>query len=134
MNWHVMASPGWGTTGPGSPCLTSFSLTPESTERHQNPFSNITLAPFSQYSSQVSMKYLFSKLDHLPVAQTSPLRDLSVGSDTMGYKSNLFFNYRMKYIFSAGRNLQIDVIPVGSSLVSRNRPIQVLKCFQAFRL
>lgn len=76
------------------------------------------------------MEYLFSKLDHLPVAQTFPLGDPSVGSDTMEYKSNLFFNYRMKYVFSAGGNLQIDVIPVGSALVSKNKPIQILKCFQ----
>lgn len=75
------------------------------------------------------MEYLSSKLDHLPVAQTSPLRGPSVGSDTMEYKSNLFFNYSMKYVLSAGGNLQIDVIPVGSALVSKNRPIQVLKCF-----
>lgn len=118
----------------GSPCLTSLSLTPESTKRHWNPFSNISLAPFLQCSPQVSMECLFSKLDHLSVAQTSPLRDPSIGSDTMEYKSNLFFNYRMKYVLSAGGNLQIDVIPVGSALVSRNRPIQVLKCFQGFRL
>lgn len=71
------------------------------------------------------MECLFPELDHLPIAQTSPLRDPSVSADTMEYKSNLFFNYRMKCVFSAGRNLQIDVIPVGSALVSRNRPIQV---------
>lgn len=48
----------------------------------------------------------------------------------MEYKSNLFFNYRIKYVFSAGGNLQIDVIPVGSALVSKIKPIQVSKCFQ----
>lgn len=109
-------------------------LNPKSTKRHQNPFSNITLALFLQCSPRVSVECLFSKLDHLPVAQTSPVREPSIGSDTMEYKSNLFFNYRMKYIFSARGNLQIDVIPGGSALVSSNRPIQVLKCFQAFRL
>lgn len=71
------------------------------------------------------MEYLFSKLDHLPVA----LRDPSVGSDTMECKSNLFFNYGMKYVFSAGGNLQIDVFPIDSALVSKNRPIQAFKCF-----
>lgn len=96
--------------------------------------SDITLIPFLQHSTPVSVEYLFSKLDHLPLAQTSPLREPSIGSDTMEYKSNLVFNYRMKYVFCAGGTLQIDVIPVGSALVSRNRPIQVLKCFQAFGL
>lgn len=69
------------------------------------------------------MEYLFSKLDHLPAAQTSLSRELNGGSGTMEYKSNLFFNYRMKYVFSAGGNLQIDAIPVDSALLSRNRPI-----------
>lgn len=116
------------------PCLTSLNLTSGSTKRHRNPLSNITPIPFLRHPTPVSVEYLFSKLDHLPIAQTSPLRKPSIGSDTMEYKSNLVFNYRMKYVFCAGGNLQIDVIPVGSALVSRSRPIQVLKCFQAFRL
>ena len=45
----------------------------------------------------------------------------------MEFQSNLFFNYRMEYVFSARGNLQIDDIPVGSALVSRNRPIQIFK-------
>lgn len=131
--------PGWEATifsvsCLASPCLMSLSLTPESTKSYQNPFPDITLAPFLQNSPPVSMECIFSELDHLPVAYTPPLRDPSVSSDTMEYKSNLFFNYKMKYVFSAGGNLQIDVIPVGSALVSGNRPIQVFKCFQAFRL
>lgn len=101
-------------TSLGSPCLTYLSLTPESTKRHRNALSNITLIPFLQRSTPLSVEYLFSKLDHLPIAQTSPLRKPSIGSDTMEYKSNLVFNYRMKYVFCAGGNLQIDVIPVGS--------------------
>lgn len=110
----------------GSPCLTSLNLTPESTKRSQNPFSNITLAPFLQRSPQVSMECLFfSERDRLPIAQTSPLRGPSVSSDTVESKSSLFFNYRVKCVFSAGGNLQMDVIPVGSALGSRNRPIQV---------
>lgn len=77
--------------------------------------SNTTLIPFLQHSTPVSAEYLFSKLDHLPLAQTSPLRKPSIGSDTMEYKSNLVFNYRIRYVFCAGGNLQIDVIPGGLS-------------------
>lgn len=67
----------------------------------------------------------FSERDRLPIAQTSPLRDPSVSSDAVESESSLCFNYRMKYVFSAGGNLQVDVIPVGSVLGSRNRPIPV---------
>ena len=87
--------------------------------------------PFLQHSPQVSMECLFSELDHLPIAQTPPQRDPSVSSNTMESQSNLFFNYRMECVFSARGNLQIDDIPVGSALVSRNRPIQVF--FNVFR-
>ena len=83
--------------------------------------------PFLQHSPQVSMECLFSELDRLPIAQTPLQRDPSVSSNTMEFQSNLFFNYRMEYVFSARGNLQIDDIPVGSALVSRNRPIQIFK-------
>ena len=73
------------------------------------------------------MECLFSELDRLPIAQTPLQRDPSVSSKTMEFQSNLFFNYRMEYVFSARGNLQIDDIPVGSALVSRNRPIQIFK-------
>lgn len=79
----VNAGPGWEATRRGSPCLTSLNPTPEFTKRHQNPFSSTPLAPFPQRSPPVSTEYLFSKLDHLPVAQTTPLRDGSESSDTV---------------------------------------------------